>query len=187
MKYYVIETIDDFDVQKHYNLLPPSRKKKVDSLFYKKDKNFSVYEYFVIKKELNLSDGQDFEYSPNGRPFVRGKDDFSISNSTVLCIVFFGEKIGGVDAEYVRKYDKSFARMICNEKELNQIEKAVDKDFEFTKLFTMKEATLKCIDRRLDVDLKNIISNDLSYVTKKHVTKDGKTLVISICEKEKTP
>ena len=178
----MIDKLPKFDYESKYLLLPPSRKAKVDALKSEKDKVFSTYEYFFVKEKLGLVDGQDFEYSKNGRPFVTGKADFSITNSNVLCVAFFEDGVGGVDGEFVKKYEPSFAKMICNEKEILQIEKSKDKDKMFTKLFTKKEATLKCLGLNINNDLKNIIGDFEYHTFEKNVS--GNRFIVSTCEKK---
>ena len=118
---------------------------------------------------------------------MSGKRDFSITNSNVLCVAIFDDGIiGGVDAEFVREYEPSFAKMICNDKEIKQIEDANDKNVEFTKFFTMKEAALKCLDLNINVELKSIIKKDMKFETEiKKIASEKRFLVISKCEKKK--
>ena len=182
MKLYVFKKLPKIDFENEYLRLPPSRKAKVDALKNSFDKKVSTFEYVFLKKKLNLADGEDFSYTKNGRPYVTGKTDFSITNSNVLCVAFFDDGIGGVDGEFVKKYQPSFAKMICNEKELKQIERAKDKDKMFTKLFTRKEATLKCLDLNINNDLKNIIG-DFEYHTFEKIV-SGNRFIVSVCEKK---
>ena len=180
MELYIFDKIDPkFDFNKEYENLPKLRKLKVDALVDNKEKQDSIYEYYFIAKKLKLNKGQDFNYSPNGKPYVDGKMGFSISNSSVLCVAFF-DKCGGVDAEFVRKFEPKFAKMICNEKEIQSLENSENKDKDFTILFTKKEATLKLLDKNINNDLKNIIG-DYKYTTFEKLV-NGKTLIVSTCE-----
>lgn len=184
MELFIFDSIDSiFDFDEEYKKLPKSRKKKVDSLLDIKEKHDSIFEYHFIAKKLKLKEGQDFEYTQNGRPFVNGKMDFSISNSSVLCIAFFQNGLGGVDAEFVHEYKPDFAKMICNDDEIKMLEYSKNKNKDFTILFTKKEATLKLLDKNINNDLKNIIGN-YKYTTREK-TVDGKTLIVSTCEMPK--
>ncbi len=182
MKLYILKKTPKFDFEKGYSKLPKSRREKVDKLANQKDKIVSAYEYFLIAKVLKLDDGQDFSYSPNGRPYVPNKMDFSISNSCALCVVFSKNGIVGVDGEFVKKYDPSFAKMICNKNEIEKIERAKDKDREFTILFTKKESTLKSLDLNINNDLKDIIG-DFKYKTFEKIV-SGNRFFVSICERK---
>ena len=64
----------------------------------------------------------------------------------------------GIDIESIREYKDSLARYTMNDEELQRIASAERPDVEFTRLWTMKEAVLKCSGEGINNDIKNVLT-----------------------------
>lgn len=137
--------------------LPQSRREKALTFVGNKRK-IAVCEYFELKKLLNLKESVDFSYNENGKPQLWGYN-FNISHCDDVVCIAVSETPVGVDMEKTRKYDERFARYVLNDAELAFLEKQQNKDQAITKLWTQKEATIKCLGLSMSTPLKNIIDN----------------------------
>jgi len=113
----------------------------------------------------------------NGKPYIDGLF-FNISHSHSLVVCAFSDCEIGIDVEKIREYRPRVAEKFHPE-EISRLEKAIDKDLEFFKIWTMKEAYVKCsavgISKALSFnvfDIPNIYTE----------IRDG--YVISVCTKE---
>ena len=64
----------------------------------------------------------------------------------------------GIDIESIREYKDSLARYTMNDEELQRIASAERPDVEFTRLWTLKEAVLKCRGTGINNDIKNVLT-----------------------------
>ena len=60
----------------------------------------------------------------------------------VACIL--GDKPVGIDIQKISEPKAGVVERVCNKKELDEIENSSDKATEFTKIWTQKEAVIKC-------------------------------------------
>ena len=100
----------------------------------------------VIKKTFGIDiKKQNFTYTEHGKPHLTNYPDvhFNISHSGEYVVCGVSDKPIGVDIQKIGKYNSDVAKRVCNKKELKQIEYSSDKAYEFTKLWTQKEAVLK--------------------------------------------
>lgn len=149
--------ISDEQCQRLFEELPKSRKEKALTFDGNKRK-IAVAEYFELKKLLKLKENCDFSYNENGKPLLFGHH-FNISHCDDVVCIAVSETPVGVDMEKTRKYDERFAQYILNDDELAFIEKQQNKDQAITKLWTQKEATIKCLGLSMSTPLKNIIDD----------------------------
>ena len=108
----------------------------------------------------------DFEYTEYGKPFLRGLPDFSISHCKEAVAVAVavpeagraGEGVVGVDVESVRALNESLVERVMNDREQEQISAAERQDEMFTRLWTQKEAVLKCRGTGIISELKDVLT-----------------------------
>lgn len=150
----IAETRDE-QCERLLEQLPQSRKEKAQAFTGSKRK-IAVCEYFELKKLLGLKENADFCYNENGKPLLSGHH-FNISHCGDVVCIAVSETPVGVDMEKTREYDRRFAQYILNDDELAFCEKQQDKDESITKLWTQKEATIKCLGLSMSTPLKNII------------------------------
>ena len=159
--------------------LPKSRKEKLNNLKDEQDKLVCTIEYYAVKKQLKLKTNQDFSYTSNGKPYIKGKKHFSITHTNNLLCVASSKQPIGVDAQPI-EYNAEVANFICTPSELNLLKNAKNKAKEITKLFTQKESAIKCLDLNL-THIKTVLKNkNLKFKTKRY-----KNYLITICKLKK--
>lgn len=150
-----LNSVSERQYQKLFERLPSSRKARA-SILEGNSKKIAILEYFLLKKLLNLKENFDFSYNQNGKPQL-DEYNFNFSHCEDVFCIAIGESQIGIDIEKTRKYDERFAKFILNDDELAFIEKQSNKDKYITKLWTQKEATIKCLGLSMSTSLKNII------------------------------
>ncbi len=88
-----------------------------------------------------LSFGEQGKPSLTEYPGIR----FNLSHCDGLAVCLFSEYECGADCESVRKFKQRTAERVCSAEELAALDKAQDKDYLFTRLWTLKEAYVKAI------------------------------------------
>lgn len=101
----------------------------------------------------------------NNKPYAtcgtaKLKFQFNISHSGNVVIIAICESITGIDIEREYKNYKSIIESCFSDKEIIAIKKSANSAFEFTKLWTRKEAILKATGQGLIEDLKEIPVSD---------------------------
>jgi len=122
-----------------------------------------IFAKTVIKKTFGIDiSKQNFTYTEHRKPYLSDYPDvrFNISHSGEYVVCCVSNKPVGVDIQKIGEYNSDVAKRVCNEKELVQIENSSDKESEFTKLWTQKEAVLKMYGTGIaSGDLKNCLDN----------------------------
>lgn len=122
----------------------------------------------AVKEEYpQKADKLTMRVKEHGKPyFVERQEDgteelskiqfnLSHSNEMVACVV--SKEQVGIDIEKVRPFHPKVAEKILNEKEFECLEKSKDKDRDFIRFWTMKEAYGKYMEKGLAMDLKRIV------------------------------
>ena len=146
-----------------YSLLPKSRKQRVDSLFFEKDKHIKIVEYFLVKKLLKLKGNPDFVYSKNNKPYIDGEKNFNISHSDNMLVVATSKNPVGVDVQKIVEYNPKLAAFVLSDGELKKVSTSSNPGLEFTKLWTKKESYIKCNGLTIFNDIKNVLSLATNY------------------------
>lgn len=168
-------------LEKLYNKMPQSRKDRVDSVDNDIYKEFLIVEFFVVTKKLKSKQNEDFLYNDMGKPYFKdSKIKFNISHSENLLIIVFSKNDIGVDLQHDLPFDESFAKNICNDKELEIISTCKNKNKIFTLFWTQKESVVKLLGTTLYVDIKYILNDIEKYKIKSFLSKD---FVFSVCVK----
>ena len=115
----------------------------------------------LLKEHLITPDEEiNFSISEHGKPSILGRDDifFNISHCrhAVACIV--GTEPCGIDIEDRGRYHDSVAQYAMNAREQQDILQSADSDLTFTRLWTQKEAVLKCLGTGINDDMKDVLS-----------------------------
>ena len=84
-------------------------------------------------------------YNEHGKPYIENGPYFSISHCKEGIAVVVDEQPVGVDIEGIRHADEELIRRTMNEEEQQEIFAAEDRDRAFTRLWTQKEAIVKCL------------------------------------------
>lgn len=126
-------------------------------------------------------------YDKNGKPYIKNNQKkISFSYSDELAIVGISDYNLGIDVEKIKKYDEKIIKRIYSKREFDFINNSNNKNYEFTKLWTYKEAFVKFKGTGIDKNFRklNFIDNN-SY---KHDT-FFKTInytdyIITVCSKD---
>ena len=159
-----VEKIDDNQMNYLKRLLPLDRQNKinnqVDIVKAKSMTIGSILVRYAIKKVFNIPiSKQEFTKSENGKPYLMGYKNiyFNVSHSNGYVVCAISNKEVGIDIQYIKEYKESLSKYICNEEELNMLEKSNNKLEGFTKLWSKKESYIKMLGMDIcQVDLKKL-------------------------------
>ena len=181
--YDTLENYSDDQYLKHLNALPAWRKEK--ALQYKKldDRKRSVLDFVLLQRALRegygINEVPEFVYNEFGKPSLPNLSiHFSLSHckDAVACAV--SDHNIGIDVESIVPYNPDVARRVCTATELKMLEQSANKDVDFIKLWTAKEAISKYEGIGLSLPFSEI---DVSkYATDTQVCYD-KNYCITIC------
>ena len=181
--YDTLENYSDEQYLKHLNALPVWRREK--ALQYKKldDRKRSVLAFVLLqhalREEYGITEVPEFVYNEFGKPSLPNMPiHFSLSHckDAVTCAV--SDYNIGIDVESIVPYNPDVARRVCTAGELKMLEQSSNKDVEFIKLWTVKEAISKYEGMGLSLQFLEIDTS--RYATDTQVCYD-KNYCITIC------
>jgi 4'-phosphopantetheinyl transferase len=181
--YDTLENYSDEQYLKHLNALPAWRREK--ALQYKKtdDRKRSVLAFVLLQRalceEYGITEVPEFVYNEFGKPSLPNLPiHFSLSHckDAVACAV--SDHNIGIDVESIVPYNPDVARRVCTADELKMLEQSSNKDVEFIKLWTVKEAISKYEGIGLCLPFKEI--NQTAYMLHTQIQKEG-MYAMSIC------
>ena len=101
---------------------------------------------------------QDWLFNEHGKPYWSVGPYFSISHCKHALAVCIGERPVGIDIESIRRVDESLIRRTMNEQEQRLIALAGEENlWQFTALWTRKEAVLKYLGTGIIDDLHTVL------------------------------
>ena len=183
---YIYNSIADYSdgqYQINLNSLPQWRKEK--ALQYKKlnDRKRSVLAFVLLERalreEYGITEVPEFVYNEFGKPSLPNLPIyFSLSHckDAVACAV--SDHNIGIDVESIVSYNTDVARRVCTAAELEMLEQSENKDAEFIKLWTVKEAISKYEGMGLSLPFAEIDTQ--KYLTCSKIIFD-RNLVLSVC------
>ena len=148
---YIFNHLDRYTNQvynEHLCSLPSWRKEK--ALQYKKldDRKRSVLAFVLLqhalREEYGIIEIPEFVYNEFGKPWLPNVPIyFSLSHcqNAVVCAV--SDHNIGIDVEGIVQYNSDIARRICTLAELEILEQSENKEVDFIKIWTIKEAISK--------------------------------------------
>ena len=112
-----------------------------------------------LRKEYGITEKPVFEFGEHGKPSIIGRPDlhFSLSHCREAAICVLSDRPVGIDIESVGRYNDRLVRYTMNDEEMAQILASNRPDIAFTRLWTQKEAVLKCTGEGIGNDLKNVL------------------------------
>ena len=110
-----------------------------------------------------------FNYEKYGKPYLENGPFFSISHCKEGIAVAIDDKPVGIDIEGIRHANDDLI-----ERTMNETERVGMDDRKFTRLWTQKEAVVKCIGTGIE-----------SFEQLQHILSDARDIGISTVEKEK--
>ena len=183
---YLYENLANYSDEaylKDLQSLPVWRREK--ALQYKKldDRKRSVLAFVLLQRalreEYGITEIPEFVYNEFGKPSLPNLPiHFSLSHckDAVACAV--SDHNVGIDVENIVPYNPDVARRVCTATELEMLDQSENKDVEFIKLWTMKEAISKYEEMGLSLPFSEIKISD--YLTSSIACTDL-NCVITVC------
>lgn len=180
---------------RYFSLLPEQRKLKINKLRFEKDKNLSLGAWVLLDKMFSEygMDIKDYEIRENeyGKPYFKDCTlNFNISHSGKYAVVAVSDNEVGVDIEILQKKQNNIADRFFHKSEidfLNQFS-GEEYDFEFTKMWTEKEAYIKAVGSGMSTPLDSFSVTDektlCGYSIKSYT--DIHEYIVSVAGKDKT-
>ncbi|KMJ57104.1 hypothetical protein AB685_16885 [Bacillus sp. LL01] len=184
--YTALEQINDEMLDMMFKIMPVNRQISAKRYRNELDKKLCIVSYalFVLamQKTFSIYDSYEFTFNENNKPFLKSFPGihFNISHCKVgVACAIATEKIG-VDIQDIIKYDKKLAAAICSQKEIEMMNKAVDKDLELTKIWTMKESYFKMLGTGLIEPLTDVNVYELDNFYQKINSRENYVLSVAI-------
>ena len=169
---YLNDHIDEFDLQAALPLLSEQRRQQALKFKFELGRKTCAAAYLLLceglRKEYGITERPLFEYGEHGKPtllFTNHQSPitlhqihFNLSHCREAAICVLDQQPVGIDIESIREYKDSLARYTMNDEELQRIAAAERPDVEFTRLWTLKEAVLKCRGTGINNDIKNVLT-----------------------------
>lgn len=146
----------------------------------------AAYELLVemMREEGCLKQLPLFQYDENGKPHLNNYPSlhFNISHCKKAVAVALHHAEVGIDVECRRPVSQALMERVCCAEELSLIRSSADAELEFIRLWTRKEALLKCTGVGIREDLREILSyyTDYKIITEYIAEIDG---YLSVCVK----
>lgn len=132
-----------------------------------------LQENYIANKEII--------YNAYGKPYLKNNElYFNISHDKNITVLVTSDKEIGVDLEYLT-YRPSVVKKYFNLKEQNIIKKSRRKEYDFTKIWVMKEAYVKMKGIGITYGLQNV---DTVVLANKFEIIDKDDYLIAICRNE---
>lgn len=170
---YLNDDIANFDWQAALPLLSDQRRELCLKFKHEQGRKTCAAAYLLLceglREEYGISEKPVFEYGEHGKPSIVGHPEifFNMSHCREAAICVLSNKPVGVDIESIRPYNESLARYTMSDEEMALIESAERRDVEFIRLWTLKEAVLKCSGEGIRNDMKHVLDG----------LKDAKTVI----------
>ena len=169
---YVDDHIWDFDLATALQEISAQRREQALRYRHELGQRQCVLAYLLLKRalreEFGITDNPVFVYGEHGKPVLADYPDihFSLSHcrEAVACVV--GSRPVGIDVESVRPLKESLVRYTMSEIEQQKIFGAENPALMFTRLWTMKEASLKLTGEGLRDHLSTVLEGrELGFET----------------------
>lgn len=196
-----IECLDDISLyNKAYSFLSKSRKLKLSKYRNDLEKKLciggEILLKYALREETNLDFRKEILYSFNNfnKPYLKNNDTyFNISHSGKYCICALDNNEIGVDIQAMEDIKTNVAKRFFHPNEYQYLELFKNKKKPFYRLWTLKEAFIKCIGDGLNIPLNSFeikLSNKVDVVQKIDKNKyyfrefDYDNCHIAICQME---
>lgn len=134
----------------------------------------------VLKNELNITN-YELTFNKYNKPYLKNRNIyFNISHDKNTIILVISDKEIGVDIEYYT-YKESVMKKYYNEFEQQEIINSNNKEYEFTRIWVMKEAFVKMKGQGISYGLQNV---DTTRLKKQIKLISNEKYIIAICQSE---
>ena len=150
-------------------LVSAEKKEKISRQKIRKKADAMIMGEILVKKALSDKYGIDvnkicFSFTENGKPYIAERNDihFNISHSGDYIAIALSDNPIGIDIEQIRPVNISTIKEILNNEELKLFYDSKDKESEFIKLWTRKEAVIKLHGEKIySSDIRNCIKDEV--------------------------
>lgn len=134
----------------------------------------------VLKNELNITN-YELTFNKYNKPYLKNRNlYFNISHDKNTTVLVTSDKEIGVDIEYYT-YKESVMKKYYNEFEQQEIINSNNKEYEFTRIWVMKEAFVKMKGQGISYGLQNV---DTTRLKKQIKLISNEKYIIAICQSE---
>lgn len=134
----------------------------------------------VLKNELNITN-YELTFNKYNKPYLKNRNIyFNISHDKNTTALVTSDKEIGVDIEYYT-YKESVMKKYYNEFEQQEIINSNNKEYEFTRIWVMKEAFVKMKGQGISYGLQNV---DTTRLKKQIKLISNEKYIIAICQSE---
>lgn len=134
----------------------------------------------VLKNELNITN-YELTFNKYNKPYLKNRNIyFNISHDKNTTVLVTSDKEIGVDIEYYT-YKESVMKKYYNEFEQQEIINSNNKEYEFTRIWVMKEAFMKMKGQGISYGLQNV---DTTRLKKQIKLISNEKYIIAICQSE---
>ena len=134
----------------------------------------------VLKNELNITN-YELTFNKYNKPYLKNRNIyFNISHDKNTTVLVTSDKEIGVDIENYT-YKESVMKKYYNEFEQQEIINSNNKEYEFTRIWVMKEAFVKMKGQGISYGLQNV---DTTRFKKQIKLISNEKYIIAICQSE---
>ncbi len=161
---YLNDHLEDFNWETSLPLLSEQRREQVLQFKYEMGRKTCAAVYLLLceglRKEFGYMEKPIFAYGEHGKPYLADRPDihFNVSHCREAAACVVSHRPVGIDVESIRSFNESLVRYTMNDDEVARIMQSERQDVEFIKLWTMKEAVLKCSGEGISRDLKTLLT-----------------------------
>lgn len=149
-------------------------------LFIAQNRSSSEFLKSTLNEVYKISN-YEIVYNKYHKPYLKDINlYFSISHDKETIVLVISDREIGVDVEYLT-YKEDIIKHRFKEEEQIVMKNSLNKEYDFTCIWVMKEAYLKCLGIGLEYGLKNVDTTKLNY--KMDIINKG-TYLIAVCESE---
>lgn len=167
-----IVKISEKTLEEAINTLPEWRKAQTLRFKHHKGRVESAFSYILLceaLREHGIMEPPTFVYGKEGqegKPSLKEHPElyFNLSHCKQAVVCALAKHPVGVDVEALGRYNERLAAYTMNERELAEIAAAEDQDVVFTRLWTMKEATMKLTGEGIGTNVRDVLAAYTSYI-----------------------
>lgn len=149
-------------------------------LYIKENTNSKELLKECLKKDFNISN-YEIIFNDYNKPYLKNeKVYFNISHDNGTTVLVISDNEIGVDIEYFT-YKENVVRKYFTTNEQNEILNSASKEYDFTRIWVMKEAFVKMMGIGISYGLLNV---DTTKIKDKIELIENEKYIIAICKSE---
>lgn len=172
-----IGDISEQELQEAINALPAWRKEQTMRFKHQRGRIECAFSYLLLCDALHergISEPPTFVYGKegkDGKPSLAEHPNlfFNLSHCKQAVACALAEHPVGIDIEAMGRYSERLAKYTMNEEECAEIEASENKDAAFTRLWTMKEATMKLTGEGISTNVREVLKHSSNIIYKTQV------------------